>query len=314
MKKSIFCLVIALIACVAFSCKKDDSTTTTPSLAGLSIEEDPVPFVAPGTTVTLKADVSYIYTSDDTTPSEPIGIIWVVSNVLRDTTTRDIKVSNPEFQYYVSDVGAVTITCYAYSSGYTNASTSVSFSAIDPETSLSGLKGETQVIDGHKFYVASIGTSTWLASNLYGTASGISYCLSDVTDSFLGKFYTWEEALTACPKGWKLPTAEEWDSLGADACALMTDATLLEEQMWTYWPGMDITNTTGFNAIPAGYVDRTGGDTNVQGFKSYAMYWTASEAEDGLAQYRYIYADKPKVQKGRGARNSLALSVRCIKE
>jgi len=315
MKKALAYSALILATALAIGCKKDEETTTKPSLQGLRIKESVVPYVAPGTTVRLNADVSNITASDDTAP-ETVGLYWVVNSGQKDTTTVDASISNPEFVYTASEVGEVTITCYAFAgSDYYNGSSSISFSAIDPETSLSGLAGETQQIQGNKFYVTDINGVTWLGNNLYGTDSGISYYLSDVTDSFLGKYYTWEEALTACPEGWRLPKADEWDALGADACALMTDATLLEQQMWTYWPGMDITNAYQFNAIPAGYVDLTGGESNVQGFMDYAIFWTADETEDAdLAAFRYIYADKNAVQSGRGSKNSLALSVRCIKE
>ena len=319
MKKTIAYIAVLLAMGLAFSCKKDDDSATTPSLQGLDISETPVPYVAPGTTVAFKADVSYIYTSDDSTPEEAIGLYWVVTQdsntLLRDTTSRDIKVSNPEFTYTPLDLGSLTVTCYAYSKGYTNASVSVAFAAIDPDNSLTGLEGTTTLIDGNKYFVADINGTTWLTSNLYNTKSGISFYLSDVTDKLLGRYYTWEEAMSACPEGWTLPTAEQWDALGSNACDLMVDAAMLEVQMWPYWPGMDITNTKKFNAIPAGYVDRSGGDDNVQGFMDYAIFWTATEADDSsLAQYRYIYSDTNAVQKGNGGKTSLALSVRCVKK
>lgn len=318
MKKSIVYLGIAIAAVLAFSCKKDDSTTSLPSLMGLYLENDPLPYVAPGTTITLKADVSAMYTSDLSTPEKPIGLYWTVngSTTQRDTLTRDVSISNPAFSYTPTEVGYVTISCVAFSEGYYAASTSTNFSAIDPETSITGLEGKTATIGNNKFYVTDINGVSWMGNNLYGTQSGVSFFLSDVTDTFMGKFYTWEEALTACPEGWKLPTAQEWDALGDDACALMTDAYMLESKLWPYWPGITITNAKQFNAIPAGYVDRNGGDSNVQGFMGYAIFWTASESEEDpmLAQYRYIYADKSKVQQGEGSKTSLALSVRCIKK
>ena len=319
MKRTIAYLVVILCLGLAFSCKKDDSTTNMPGLQGLDMLETPVPYVAPGTTVAFKADVSNIRTSDNTSPKEAIGLYWVVSmdsnTVLRDTTSRDIKASNPQFTYTPLDPGSITVTCYAFTSGYSSASVSVSFAAIDPDNSLTGLEGTTAIIDGNKYYIADIDGATWLASNLYNTKSGISFYLSNVTDKLLGRYYTWEEALTACPEGWTLPTAEQWDALGTNACDLMVDAAMLDVQMWPYWPGVDITNAKKFNAIPAGYVDRSGGDSNVQGFMDYAMFWTATEADDpSLAQFRYIYSDTNAVQKGNGSKTSLALSVRCIKK
>ncbi len=317
MKNSTAYLILFLALGLAFSCKKEEENKISPGLYGLDVEEEPVPFVAPGTTVTVQAVTSGLYTSDGSTPEEAIGLYWTVDGSgVRDTLTLDISASNPAYSYTPEETGSVTIYCYAFSSGYSNGSVSVSFRAIDPENSLSGLEGETAQIGGNKYYVTTLDGTTWMGNNLYGTDSGISFYLASVTDSFLGRFYTWEEAVSACPEGWKLPSAEQWDALGADAGALMADATVLEEQMWTYWPGMEITNAKKFNAIPAGYVDRSGGDDNVQGYMDYAIFWTATPAgEDGsLAQFRYIYADQPEVQAGTGGKTSLALSVRCIRE
>ena len=305
----------------AFSCKKEESNTSVPRLEGLFLKDSVVPYVASGETVTLTADVSDIYTSDNSTPSESIGIYWTASmnskTIQRDTTTRNIKVSNPSFVFKTADLGKVTITCYAFAgSDYINSTSTVSFSVIDPENSLTGVEGTAATIGGNKYYTTDIDGTTWMANNLYGTENGVSFHLSSVTDSFIGKFYTWEEAQVACPEGWALPDAEAWDALGTDACALMANAVLLEEQMWTYWPGMNITNAKKFNAIPAGYVDLTGGQDNVQGFMDYAIFWTAtpSQTSEDMAEYRYIYADKTQVQKGVGSKESLALSVRCIKK
>ena len=312
MKKTIAFLVLAAV--LAFSCKKDDENTATVNLYGLDFEESPLPYVAPGVAITFRADISGLYTSDNSSP-ESIGLYWTVNGGQRDTLTRDAKKSNPSFTYTATEPGKITVNCYAFAEDYISTSVSSTYVVLDPQTSLTGLKGETMEIDGHKYYIADIDGITWMASNLFGTQSGISFYLSDVTDSFLGKFYTWEEALTACPEGWQLPTAQQWDALGSDACALMVDASLLDDPMWPYWPGIRITNEKGFNAIPAGYVDRAGGDDNVLGFLDYAVFWTASEAdEDGMAQFRYIYSDKAQVQKGVGSKKSLALSVRCIKK
>ncbi len=319
-KHFLYVVAAAFLALGILSCKKEETSSTVPSLQGLLLDDEPVPYVAPGTTITIKADVSSIYTSDDKTPSQPIGIYWIASmnskTIQRDTTTRNINTSNPPFTFKAEELGKVTITCYAFAGpDYINSTAACTFSVIDPEHSLSGLEGTISSIAGNKYYTTDINGTTWMANNLYGTQDGVSFYLSSVTDSFIGRFYTWEEARRACPAGWSLPTAAEWDALGTDACALMANAVLLEEQMWTYWPGMDITNAKGFNAIPAGYVDFTGGRNNVQGFMNYAIFWTADTSDDEeKGEFRYIYADKPEVQKGFGSKTSLALSVRCIKE
>ena len=113
--------------------------------------------------------------------------------------------------------------------------------------------------------------------------------------------------------GWRLPTAAEWDALGTNAESLMANADFLEEPLWPYCKEVNITNSLHFNAIPVGYIDRTYYYTPNSGEREYAIFWTADAKDDTLAYYRYIYGKDPVVHKGEGSRNSLALSVRCVK-
>ena len=218
-----------------------------------------------------------------------------------------------DFTYTAKETGSYTISCYAYdvSGDQYSSSISTSFTAINPVTALTGLKGVVQ--PGSKYIEVNTGGLTWTAQNLFETPAGLPYEGCEVLNSVFGRYYTYEEALTACPAGWRLPTATEFDALGTDAQALMADATFLDNQVWPYCKEVVITNTLGFNAIPAGYIDRTYvGNTN-SGEKEYAMFWTADAKDDDLAYYRYIFCKNPVVQKGEGSRVSLALSVRCVK-
>ena len=93
----------------------------------------------------------------------------------------------------------------------------------------------------------------------------------------------------------------------------MANASFLDSELWPYCKEVKPTNTLGFNAIPTGYIDRTGNATNNSGDKEYALFWTADAKDASLAHYRYIFGTNPVVQKGEGSRTSLALSVRCVK-
>lgn len=305
-------LALALLAGIAItSCKKTEESTGLPSLTGLSVTNNATTYVRVGAKLTFTANVSGITPSDNSTPGT-IGLYWQVNTADRDTLTRDISVSVPQFHYTVDTLGSYTVYCYAYASNYYNASASTAFKAIDPETALTGLAGErTETLDGKRFRTVEVDGKTWLAENYYG--GGHQYRSCEVLDSVLGNYYTWEEAQSVCPGGWHLPTGEEFDALGSSAGSLMADAVFLSDAMWEYWPGMVITNEKGFNAIPAGYLD-LGNTTQEQGFCEYALWWTADPVDDQLAAFRFIYEDKPLVQKGQGSKTSLALNVRCVKD
>jgi len=306
MRKTIIC-ILALGGLVwAWSCKKDESTTTTPSLTGL-IVETAVPYVAKGDKISLKANVKGITTSDGSTPGT-LGIYWQVNSADRDTLSRDISTSNPEFKYSVDTLGTYTISCYVYAeSGYYNSSASTTLTCIDPATALTGLsQDQTVSIDGKQ----------WMAKNLYNTESGADYKKASVVSPLFGRLYTWEEAVTACPSGWHLPTAEEWDDLGDDAYSLMAKAKFCGKDMWSPAIGQDLNNFYCFNAIPVGYQDKTASVDQFRRYGEYALFWTASpDPEDpSQAQLRFIRYDNDKVMKGSADKTSLAISVRCVKD
>jgi uncharacterized protein (TIGR02145 family) len=85
--------------------------------------------------------------------------------------------------------------------------------------------------------------------------------------------------------------------------------------MWQYWPAVgNITNKSGFSAIPAGFANL---ESNIfSGQYEYATFWTATEVEGNSkeAYYRYIICDEPDVFTGKGNKQSFGASVRCIKK
>lgn len=302
MKKLYISALLAVLASLTLSCKKDNSTTSYPSLSGLSITQQP-PYVSVGDVLTFEYDRSDITVSTGSMPV--VGIYWQVNSAKRDTLTENIAISNPAFTYKVDTLGNYTVTCNAYAgSEYYGTSASSEFQAIDPATALTGTGANT---------TATIAGKTWTAVNLSTPGSGLAYKYAEVSSQPLGRYYTWQEATTACPSGWHLPSAAEWDTLGEDAGELMADAYFLEEKMWEYWPGVNITNSTGFNAIPAGYADRSFATASFSGLGEYAAFWTADSTGD-TAEYRYIIIKQPKIHKGQGSITSLALSVRCVKD
>ena len=312
MKKLSIYLAAALCLFTAVSCNDDDDNTTSYSLSGLYLEGD-IPFIAKGGTQSIKVNVSNLKSGSGTLP-EKIGIYYQINSAKRDTITRDIK-GDPKLtiNYKADTLGTYSVNVYAYdvSGNIYSASATTAFKAIDPNTALKGF--DIDLTPGQKYIQKNIGGQTWMAQNLYETPAGLAYEGCEVMNTVFGRYYTYEEALTACPSGWHLPTQAEWDALGTDAGPLMANATFLDNALWTYCKEVTITNALGFNAIPVGYIDRTGITNIVSGSNEYAVFWTADAKDASLAHYRYIFGTNPVVQKGEGSRTSLALSVRCVK-
>lgn len=312
MKKLSIYLAAALCLIMAYSCKDDEETTTKPSLSGLYLDGG-IAYVAKGETQHYTIDLSTLTTSGDDMPVV-MGLCWHANSAKYDTLTTDIRLEPDKntFSYRADTLGTYTITCYIFTpdNSHYSASAESKFQAIDPTKVLSGLAGTAAP---GQYLTQTIGSLTWLAENLHEASSGAPYQGCEVMNTVFGRYYTYEEALTACPAGWRLPTAAEWDALGTDAGKLMADATFIESKLWPYCKEVKITNDTGFNAIPVGYIDNSAYYTTNVGEKEYAAFWTADAKDATLAHYRYIYAKNPTVQKGEGSRTSLALSVRCVK-
>ena len=170
--------------------------------------------------------------------------------------------------------------------------------------------------DGRKYKTAVIGGKTWTAENLNYESSCpegdesicMQWCYGD-DKSNCGKYgllYNWHTARAVCPKGWRLPSREEWDGLVKAADG---DGKALKSVLgWNENGGG--TDDFGFSALPGGgrYAD---GSFNHVG--KFGYWWTASEGGGGGAYGRYISYTKDDVSEGYSDK-ALGFSVRCLRD
>ena len=310
MKKYILLGTALLTLLGAASCKKtDDDTTNTPSLSGLTVNQVP-PFLPKGTTLTYKANVDYITVSKGDMPAT-LGLCWQVNSAKRDTLTRNTAQSNPDYVYTADTLGTYNVFCYAYATGYYSASASSSFIVVDPETVLTDVEDPSGEV--------TVNGITWKAGNLNNGTCGLSFRNSSVLDAPMGRMYNWQEAQTACPAGWHLPSLQDFKTSFAETSGvihsgdLMADASFRGEKMWEYWSGVTVTNKYGFNAIPLGYIDSSDTVNTYDKWGEYACWWT-SDSAGGMGVYLYLFEREPEALTGKGDKESLYLSVRCIKD
>ncbi len=185
--------------------------------------------------------------------------------------------------------------------------------------------------DGQRYGVIQIGNQCWMAENLNYRTDG-SFC-SDKNNIY-GCHYTWESALNSCPKGWKLPTDNEWKILEIQLGMEIEDA---NNEWWRssgevggklkskdYWKNpnecYEICDSSGFSALPAGmgwltFIDGSE-KINLHNAGENAYFWTSSEDykdfDDSSFVRRLDYNDF-------GISRELLscgfyYSVRCIKE
>ena len=312
---------LILAAFTAASCKKDDETTEVkPYLYGL--EFDLATFARPDETFTL---TPYgVYTGDGK-DIEKITYNWKWK--LNDGNYTEAEESDT-FTFTVKEIGNYTVTCVASDPDekYYSISTSNIIIVIDPTLGKTLNGTGISATDDHisdsrdaagecEYYYTHIGDLDWFRNNLAYKGSGIAYEDSDVTSYPLGRYYTWDEAMTACPDGWRLPTDEEWALLGTDGGPLTCDAYLNSKRMWDFWPNVNRTNETGLAIIPAGYALPAMTTPSYKRLYDYAAFWTATEsaADSRMAAYRYIYVEENIVRSTYAEKGSLALSVRCVR-
>jgi uncharacterized protein (TIGR02145 family) len=197
--------------------------------------------------------------------------------------------------------------------------------------------GTIKDIDGNIYHTVTIGTQIWMVENLRTTRNNDGTSIPLVTDSTLwsnlstpgycwynndaltyknnyGALYNWYEVNTGklAPKGWHVPTDDEWtilaNYLGGDSIA----AGKMKETGSSHWfsPNFNATNESGFTAIPGGYHDIIGGYGGMHG---QANFWSTTESIYGVAWCRGIVYYKTNLERGLTEKGD-GLSVRCLKD
>lgn len=340
-------IIIAASALAALSCKKEEEEAEVlPSLEG-NLSFHAPQFIEPGQTLTMTPK-GLVHPED-----KGIGFYWKVTPAMTSSdTTRLENGLSPEgqesdgsFTYTFPDSLAVyTVACYAFAEGYTGTSSSKYVTTVKPGlngslTSTGILPSDAHLtVDGQDYYYTKIGNLEWFRNNLGVRKGGAPYGNADIMSDVFGRFYNHEDAMAACPEGWRLPTEEDWLALGKAAGAesekyeviegvaarLMADAKFNGVTMWDYWPAVGtITNESGFSAIPAGYLNlgtrnETGEypESSSYGVYEYAAFWTADsvEGEEGMAYYRYMMATQPDLFISKGDKANFGASVRCVRD
>ena len=172
--------------------------------------------------------------------------------------------------------------------------------------------------DGQVYKTVKIGSQTWMAQNLnYETNDSRCYKNDYHNCSKYGRFYTWNDAVKACPAGWHLPDTTEWNTLFASVGGRLTASKFLKSKSgwktcknWC-WANGNGSDDYGFSVLP---VDGWGERKEFGPEGKIAEFWTASEEKQSayyiylIAKYSYtIYFHRDYV-------NSFGRSVRCVKD
>ena len=196
-------------------------------------------------------------------------------------------------------------------------------------------------INGNKYKTVYIGSQHWMAENLkvskYNDGTNIpniidkriwlnskigAWCYYNnnlANNAKFGKLYNWYALSQTtngykniCPKGWHVPSDEEWTELinylGGDEVAgdKLKDAGTL---IWDTH-NESATNSSLFTCLPGGYRIASGSD---QGIGNYGQWWSSTENGTNSAWYRELNKYFGSVR--RYENNKLGgNSVRCIRD
>lgn len=193
---------------------------------------------------------------------------------------------------------------------------------LSSETAQSSSSGNTGFVggtlvdsrDGRTYATVTIGSQTWMAENLnFKTDSSFCYNSSADNCEKYGRLYTWENAKSACPRGWHLPSNEEWGALfTAVGGQSIAGSRLKFSSGWNEYKGKsgNGSDSFGFSSLPAGYRNNNG---NYYAEGNRANFWSSSEifgdeAYNMCLHYDDDNADLVNYDKGYG------VSVRCLKD
>ena len=183
----------------------------------------------------------------------------------------------------------------------------------------------TDTRDGKVYRSVQIDGQVWMAQNLDYRAGGECREGEDANCEKYGALYDWDNAMKACPAGWRLPTSDEWQTL-VDFAGGDRDAgkKLKAKTGWGEQSGG--TDDYGFAALPGG-AGRTGGLSHYFGSMGAdgGVWWTSTIArEEGDGNYAYFRQmfyyndDNDNNPVNNVLRNAdvkaVPFSVRCVKD
>lgn len=152
----------------------------------------------------------------------------------------------------------------------------------------------------------------WIAAGKEKSAAWCYYNNDSANGKKFGKLYNWyavSDSRGLAPKGWHIPTDEEWTKLtsafGGDKIA---GDTLKSTAGWS--ENGNGNNSSGFNCLPAGGRS-TEGYFNFLGYSGY--FWTASEYGSNYAYARLLYTNLKEVQRYKEDKN-YGFAIRCVKD
>lgn len=225
------------------------------------------------------------------------------------------NVSGPIYEVLKEDISSIT-----YQNGVVD-SFSVTETSQHIEAPSTQKKGTfIDERDGVSYEYVQIGTQIWMTENLkYDVGQNHSPCDPNNCED-CGRYYYYEDALSACPEGWHLPTDKEWMELEVEVGMNQAEAAK------TGWRGTSpgqapyllLKGKSGLDLRMCGLGRKSNlSNKNHKYYFSYsfehAYYWTATEDRTSFDDvYIRHLKDRASIERVATYASSL-LPVRCVK-
>ena len=161
-----------------------------------------------------------------------------------------------------------------------------------------------------------IGQQVWMARNLDVAVDSAGTPLSPIVynnDQSLagtyGRLYTYDDAQRACPRGWHLPSAAEWQTLFASLGGIEVAGGKMKVVANWNPPNVGASNSSGFGALPAGGCATS---SQCDGLGWAAHFWSSTTAGD-TAQVPSLMNNLENAYV-LDLNRSMKASVRCVRD
>lgn len=208
--------------------------------------------------------------------------------------------------------------------------------SITPLAEVEKLPNENTIVDfdGNVYTTVKIGKQEWLAQNVksvhYSDGTPINgafdYENNTAYTEEYGKLYTWPATMNGnvsvnsgistiqgvCPTGFHIPSESEWREMANHVTALKSlGGKQLKQSGNKHWETANGTNTTGFEAVGAGFLQMAGG--RYGNLKKQSYFWTATQFSPENARILLIY-DNGSATLNHNMKKTSGRSVRCVKD
>lgn len=189
-------------------------------------------------------------------------------------------------------------------------------------------------IDGNIYKTVIIGNQIWMAENLKTTkyrngdpiesfyninpsiGASCSYGNNAINTKIYGRLYNWHAVMdprNIAPKGWHIPSNNEWNILNTFLGGQGFAGGKLKEIGTDHWksPNTGATNETGFTALPGGayYSSGSFGDFGTSGY-----WWSKTPSNSVFVWVWVLYNSSGGFGNSDIGNKGDGLSVRCIKD